>query len=282
MRARTCAALCIVLAAVSVSDAHASEKCRYSGTTDYDGHAAITTDVSATGGITRVDAALTFEAHEMLWFQIRYLAQEISVWRDGKLQSVAVNNRYLSGDHIVRQQWDRFDRTPDGLLAHRVQAKTLADFSRLHPGFVKHWDPAAFGQPWLGDYQAARPERRTDLDLATTTPRADAVRTPLALAFYWVRVLSRSVQDVPVFLPGFKEDRLVAVKMIPAEWQDGTKWQIPLANSWFSRWPPSSATAWTTSDGKLAQLALDLHGSRGSAAGLFRLDGCSGRATDPD
>jgi hypothetical protein len=89
------------------------------------------------------------------------------------------------------------------LQAERVQAKTLSDFQRQHPGFVQHWDPATFGQPWLHDYPSAPPERRIDLDLHDT-PSLSALRSPLALAFYWVRWLPQTRQDVPVFLPGFK------------------------------------------------------------------------------
>ena len=114
-------------------DASAREVCRYAGLTDYAGHVAVTTDVAATDGITRVDVAATFESTTMLWFHIHYLLEEVSTWRAGELESVAVNSRYLIGDHIVRQQWDEFQRGTDGLQARRVQAKTLADFRRKHP-----------------------------------------------------------------------------------------------------------------------------------------------------
>ena len=97
-----------------------------------------------------------------------------------------MNSRYLIGNHIVRQQWDYFQRGADGLQAYRVQAKTLADFRRRHPGFIQHWDPATFGQPWLDDYPAVSPERRIDLDLKGA-PLPSALRPPLAMAFYWVR-----------------------------------------------------------------------------------------------
>ena len=83
----------------------------------------------------------------MFWFGVHYLVEEVSNWHDGQLESVAVNSRYLIGDHIVRQQWDNFQRGTDGLQAYRVQAKILADFRRRHPGFIQHWDPMTFGQP---------------------------------------------------------------------------------------------------------------------------------------
>jgi hypothetical protein len=139
--------------------ASAAEVCHYTGSTDYDGHVAVTTNVSESDGVTRVDVVGMFEATTMFWLHVHYLLQEVSTWRDGELQSIAVNNRYLIGDHVVRQSWDDFHRDSDGLRAYRVQGKTLADFRRQHPKFAQHWDPAAFGRPWVRDYQAALPER---------------------------------------------------------------------------------------------------------------------------
>jgi hypothetical protein len=101
------------------------------------------------------------------------------------------------------------------MRGERVQAKTLEDLHRRHPGFVQHWDPTSFGQPWLRDFPSAPPERRIDLDLHAS-PLPPALRSPLALAFYWVRWLPRAGQDVPVFLPGFKGERLVEVPVLPA------------------------------------------------------------------
>jgi hypothetical protein len=154
------------------------------GTTDPAGHIAATTDVTATDGVTKVDVVASFESTTMFWLHIEYLIEELSVWRAGELESVAVNSRYLLAKHVVRQQWDVFQRDRDGLQAFRVLAKTLADFRRKHPGFVQYWDPATFGQPWLPDYPSASPERRTDLDLKGFTAPS-GLRSPLAMAFYW-------------------------------------------------------------------------------------------------
>jgi hypothetical protein len=104
----------------------------------------------------------------MLWLRIHYLVEEISTWRAGEMERLAVNTRYLVGEHIVRQQWDTFQRSRGGgLLAHRVQAKTLADFRRRHPGFVRHWDPATFGSPWL---QTISPRHRSVVPISTLKP----------------------------------------------------------------------------------------------------------------
>jgi hypothetical protein len=261
-------------------DASAGEICRFAGTTDYAGHVAVTTDVAATEDVTRVDVTVTFEATTMLWSRIHYLIEEVSTWRAGELESVAMNSRYLIGDHIVRQQWDDFQRGKDGLQARRVQAKSLADFRLRHPGFVQHWDPTTFGQPWLHEYQSASPERRADLDLKGS-PLPPGLRSPLAMAFYWVRWLPRGGQDVPVFLPGFKGERLVDLPIAASSSSDGTLWRAPLRYSALSERPASTATARTSIDGHLLQLAFELHGSRGSANGLINQEGCEGAPVVP-
>jgi hypothetical protein len=174
--------------------------------------------------VTKVDVAATFST-TMFWLHMEYLVEELSIWRAGELESVAVNSRYLVGERVIRQQWDEFQRGTDGLQAYRVQAKTLADFRREHPGFVQQWDPATFGQPWLRDYKAASPKRRPDLDLS---PFPSGLRSPLAMAFYWVRWLLHRSLDVPVFLPGLKHDRLVNLSITATTSLGGTVWRAPL------------------------------------------------------
>jgi hypothetical protein len=268
--------LALLLAArLSPVDASAAEVCRFAGDTDFAGHVAVTADASAREDVTTVDVAMTFESTTMFWFHIHYLVEEISTWRAGELQRVAVNTRYLVGDHIVRQQWDDFQRQTDGLTAYRVQAKGLEDFRRRHPGFVQHWDPATFGQPWLQDFHAASPERRADLDLKGS-PLSAGLRSPLAMAFYWVRWLPQGGQDVPVFLPGFKADRLVDLPITAAVSPRGMLWRASLHHPALSRTPASTATAWTSADGHLLQLAFELHDGRGSAHGLISQEGCEG------
>lgn len=236
---------------------------------------AVTTNVEAADGVTRVDVTMAFDATWMLWLRIHCLVEEISTWRAGEMERLAVNTRYLLGKHIVRQQWDAFQRSRGGLLAHRVQAKTLADFRRRHPGFVQHWDPATFGSPWLQDYQSASPERRADLDLKAL-PIPSGLRSPLAMAFYWIRWLPHGGQDAPIFLPGFKADQLVDVPIAAASSAGGLLWRAPLHYSALSKTPASTATAWTSSDRHLLQLAFEVHEPRGSAYGLIHQEGCEG------
>jgi hypothetical protein len=264
-----------VVAAQFCGTASAAEVCQFAGSTDYGGHVTVTTVVTATGDTTVVDVAATFDSTTMLLFGVHYLLEEVSIWRGGLLENVAVNSRYLLGHRIVRQQWDEFRRTADGMQAERVQAKTLTDFRRRHPGFVQHWDPATFGQPWLGDYPSAPPERRIDLDLHAS-PFPPTLRTPLAMAFYWVRWLPQAGQDVPVFLPGFKAERVVEVPVAPAPAATGTVWHADLHYPSLSKHQPSTASARVSLDGHLLRIAFELHTVYGSGRGEIDQQGCDG------
>jgi hypothetical protein len=270
----------LLAAQLCMAGASAHEICRYAGTTDYDGQVAVTTDVTEADGTTRVDVAVTFEATSMLFFRLRYLVEEISLWRGGELRELAANTRSFLGGRVTRQVWDDFRRQPGGLLAWRVQAKSSEDFRRLHPGFAAHWDPQSFGQPWQQDFAAAPPERRPDLDLrAASLPVG--LRSPLALAFYWVRWLPRRGADVPVFLPGFKHDLLVDLPVTTTHQEDGTLLRAELHHSALSSSPPSTATAWISGKGLLQRLAFDLHAQAGSGSGLIMARGCEGTPPQP-
>ncbi len=120
---------CMSAARLCTIDASASEVCRFAGATDGAGHVAITTDVTATNGVTRIEVEMTFETTGMFWLPIHYLVDEISTWRTGEMEGVAVNTRYLVGDHIVRQQWDTFQRSPDGLRLTACRQRRLPIFA---------------------------------------------------------------------------------------------------------------------------------------------------------
>ena len=258
---------------VVAGGASAHEVCRFVGTTDHSGRIAVVTDVATAGFTTTVDVRVEFEAAPMLWPAILYRAEELSTWRAGELERVAVNNRYFAGGHVVRQQWDEFERGADRMEARRVQAKSLAELAYTHPSFVRHWDVAAFGVPWLTDYWASSPERRPDLD---GSPLSPGLRTPLAMAFYWVRSLPNGGQEVPVFLPGFKARQVVRLPITSAAWAGGLVWETPLRYPALKERPVSTATAWTSTDGHLLQLAFELHSWSGSARGLIHQGSCDG------
>ncbi|MFL5336486.1 MAG: hypothetical protein ACJ8H8_25760 [Geminicoccaceae bacterium] len=278
-------AAAILLAGLSlVPAAAAAEVCRYTGTISRSGtpagQIAARSETTADGGLVTIEVTLALRVKTWL-YEIEYLAQEITTWRADELQRVAVNTRMIVDGHIRRQQWDLFVRGPAGLEARRVQARRLPDFERRHPGFVSHWDPAAFGQPWLQDYTAAPPERRPDLDL----PREGAspsLRTPLALAFYWSRWLPPGGRVVPVFLPGFKHHARVDLGFGPATPGDGwLLWQVLVRHPDLGGAIPSTAKAWVSPDGYLQRLAFDVHASQGSAQAVFQTQGCQGVAITP-
>jgi hypothetical protein len=267
---------------LSTITAHADELCHFAGTTDYAGHLAVTTDVAtnAKDGTTKIDVTGRFLGTPMPFVHITYLMQEISTWRSDQLQSVAVNSRYLVDGHIIRQEWDLFERGADGLAAYRLQGKTVDDFTRKYPTFVRHWDPADFGQPWVQDYGLANAERRRDLDLPSSSLQPD-VRSPLAMAFYWSRRIPNNGQDAMVFLPGFKKDKRVDMTIATAQPpHDGQQsWQTSIRYPALSATLPSIAEAWVSLDGHLLQLAGTVQGSNYSAYGVIRQERCNGTAT---
>jgi hypothetical protein len=75
---------------LGTGDRSDAEACRFAGTTDPSGKVAITANVTETNGTTQVDVAATFETTTMLWFHIHYLAEEVSIWRSGELETVGV------------------------------------------------------------------------------------------------------------------------------------------------------------------------------------------------
>jgi hypothetical protein len=269
MRRLAYALLCLGV----LARARAAEICHYAGSTDYAGRLALTTTATLRSGTTSVDVAADFEATSMVFLHLHYLVEEISQWRGGAMQQVAMNTRYAVNGHVVRQHWDKFDRAGQAFLAERVQGKTLTDFTRKHPEFAAHWGRDDFGRPWLGDYDKAAAERRTDLDL---TQAPAGVRAPLAFAFYWVRFLPPDVADIPVFLPGFKADKLADVPILGTKDAKGTLWRAKLHYDWFSDSPASTAAARVSADRRLQVFAFDVHGARGSARGTIHQEGCSG------
>lgn len=257
----------------------AAEVCRFEGTASHSGRVAVRTEVSVRAGVLTVD--VTLAAHAVAWAaDVQYLTQEISTWRGGEMQSVAVNARTVVDGRITRQQWDVFVRGPGGLEARRVQARTLAEFQRRHPRFVEHWTMARFGEGWLQDYAAAASERRPDLDLPAQA-MVPGLRSPLALAFYWSRWLPGGGGEVPVFLPGFKHNAQARVAIGPGMPGDGwRRWQAPL------RYPgldgaASSMVAWASPDGYLLQLGFEVHAPQGAARGLVGAQGCQGVQVAP-
>ena len=253
-----------------------AESCRFSGSTSQNGQVSVRADTARTDGLTTVAVTLEFTIHALMT-DYRYLGEEITTWSSGggrgpDLQSIAVNQRNLANGDIKRQQWDVFTRHGAQLDAFRVQAKSLTEFRQRHPGFVAHWSPASFGQPWLGDYRGANPERRPDLDV----PAAGA-RTPLALAFYWSRFLPQAGGRVTLVLPSFKQNKTADLLFAPATAGDGwSRWSTQIHHPRLETSPASLAAAWVSPDHYLLQLGFDIHTSWASGQVTLRGEGCEG------
>jgi hypothetical protein len=254
----------------------AAETCRYVGTTDYAGHLSVVTTAAADGDTTRLDVTVRFEATTALWLHLSYLIEEITRWRNEALVRMDVNTRYILAGHVVRQQWDEFRPAANGLEAYRIQGKRNAQFLQRYPHFARHWNVAAFGQPWLDDYASAAPDRRPDLDLSA---QSGGVQSPFALAFYWVRFLNAGAQPLRVFLPGFKADKLADIAMAPVATGDGRLWRADLHHPYLGATPPSSAAAHISPDRHLLRLSFEAHFLSGwSAGGVLHQAGCAGTA----
>ena len=272
--------IALILTATA-ANAIAEETCLFSGKTDYGGRLNVVEGSSTAGEETKIDVRLQLNATPLPFVHTHYVMEEISSWSQNGIEQVAVNDRYSFDGHIVRQQWDVYNRSADGLLAFRVQGKRSAQFRRQHPDFMQFWDPEMFGKPWLAQYPYSTQARRPDLDLHYDPTR---VRTPLALAFYWLRWLPRQGSTVPLFLPGFKEQKLVNLAIGPTS-DRGTGgasgWRAPIEYPDLSPTRPSTALAWTSVDRHVLQLVFDLHGVEHSARGFLKADGCSSAAAIP-
>ncbi len=271
-------AICLVAGLLAAFHAGAGEVCRFSGTTDYSGRLAVTTKADTDrSGVTTVDVLGAFTGTPSLFVHVRYLMEEISTFKSGQLQTVAVNTRYLVDGRIVRQLWDVFERGKDGLEGYRIEGSP-ADMRRQHPGFVGHWDPATFGQAWLEDFWAAHPDRRRDLDLPADAVRPN-LRSPLALAFYWSRWVPRGGETVSVFMPGYKRDKSVTLTITAGPPGDGwQRWQTTVRYPGLSLAHPSTAAAWVSPDDHLLQLAGTVETRSRTGSGIIRQEGCTGNA----
>ena len=254
-----------LLAALLLAGPAQGEVCRFQGAASYAGRIAVQVATTEAAGLLTVDVTARLDAAPWRLWDVQFLAQEISTWRGSVLQSVAVNGRYSANGTPRRQQWDVFTLGPAGLLATRAQAKTLGDFRKRYPSFVRVWDPARFAEPWLAAFPATQSERRPDLDLLPVPP---GVRTPFALAFHWVRTLPPG--PVPVFLPGWKRDALV----------EETLTSVPAGLRMALRHPaigagPAWAEVTLTPDRHIARLTFDVHAPAGEGAGWIAAAGCT-------
>ncbi len=262
--------------------AQAAETCRYVGTASYSGAIEVVSTASTANGETTVDVAARVSARSFGLIAWQYLYQEIGIWRGGELVTAAVNHRYSAAGRIRRQQWDVFRQAPEGMIAWRAQAKTLADFQARYPVFAQVWDSATFGIPWLRDYPFATAERRADLDLPRTA-MPPGLGIPLAMAFHWVRWAGPDGVAAAVFLPGFKRDsRLnIPVTFLGTDAAGLTHLRAAARHPQMSPDEASTGDAWVGPDHRLMRLTFEARGANGNAQGEVRLNACRGNASGP-
>ncbi|HSU05628.1 MAG TPA: hypothetical protein VLI93_08650 [Acetobacteraceae bacterium] len=285
MTRRTSASLaCLAAVYLYAASPAAAEVCRFTGTTNDGGQLAVTNMISANpaDGTTMVDVIGRFRDTPIPFVHLNYMMEEISTWKAGQLRLLAVNTRYLVDGRIIRQLWDIFQPGPRGLEAYRIQAKTPDTLQREHPAFIRHFDPASFGQPWIDDFRSARPDRRADLDLPAAAMRPN-LRPPLAMAFYWTRHMPPGGQSVTVFLPGFKRDKTasltVAASGLPGDgWQ---RWDTSVRHPALDMAHASTASAWVSTDGRLLQLAGTFTTRHRTGSGIIREQVCNESAASP-
>jgi len=271
---------CLVLACqLAITPAAAAEVCRYAGSGDYHAQIGITTIAQKREQATRVRVLWDLAARVLLVFHIHYLVEEISDWRAGVLQTVALNVRFFVNGRIIRQQWDVFDRTASGFAAWRLQAKTATEFAARAGGFAPHWVPSSFGAPWLDAFRAAPAERRPDLDLPSDEAPADLV-SPLAEAFYNVRSAPARAQLVALFLPGNKKQHRADIAVAAPDLGPAGAhvWRVRLDSARLGIVPGSAASLTVSADGALQTISFAVATARHAARGGIHAEGCAGSA----
>lgn len=258
--------LALLVSLLALTAPARAEVCTYEGDASYGGHVLVRTEASTAGGVLSLRVTGRLTASPWRLWNVEYFGDEITTWRDGVLRGIAANSRYLVNGGVKRQQWDVWKPEAGGLEASRAQAKREREFHTRYPSFAVHWPIAAFGRDWLPGFAAAPPERRPDLDLPHPNP---ALRTPLALAFYWIRFLPPGTSSVPVFLPGFKRDALVTEPLR----YEGAAWHMPLHHPALG--DQSSATA-VIEGTMLRWLSIEAHETLGNGVAAVTLMGCSG------
>lgn len=192
-----------ILVAITRPAPAVAATCTYTGTSSYNGRLTATVTDTETSAALQIDVRIRLDATPWHLWPVQFLAQELSTYRNGTLQSVAINGRWSSGGTLRRQYWDVFTPSYTGLIAQRIQVKRESDLERRHPSFAPYWNPATFAQPWLPTFNIAAPDRRPDLDLPTAQI-PPGLKPPLALALYWSR--QPLAPTIPIFLPGWKHD----------------------------------------------------------------------------
>ena len=257
----------------------AAETCTYTGGGDYDARIGLTTIAERQGATLRLRALWRLNASPLPFYRFEYLVEEISEWQGDRLLRLGLNLRHFVNGRIRRQQWDVFARTPDGFDAWRLQGKRAEEVARKAPGFARHWDVAAFGQPWLATYPTGAAEPRSDLALKASEAPSGLV-PPFAAGFYLPRFAPAAPQRIALFIPGNKQQNRADLD-VPAPGPapaGGHVWRIALESEKLGLDRGSHAFATIAPGARLAAIRFRLLGFGMTAAGEIALQGCDGEA----
>ena len=102
--------------------------------------------------------------------------------------------------------------------------------------------------------------------------------TPLLLAFWWVRWAGEKDRTVPVFLPGFKRNARMDVRVVSLGVEAGGLLHLrsTVRHPQLSATAISAGEAWIAPDHHLARITFEARVDHGSARGELRLDRCEG------
>lgn len=261
------------LVLIAIPSFSQAETCLYRGTSDYSGKIEIKTVTWQERDLRHIRVLLSFQGRALLW-KVHYLMDETSAWRGDSLQAVATNARTVINGDIKRQNWDVWHKEASGLEGYRIQGKESVHLAP-HGDFAKHWPVAAFGGPWLQDYAASQPSRRTDLDLGRELITPD-LRSGLAAGLYWSRFLPATGIRAPIFIAGEKKQKIVILEApAPIKQNNGSMlWQMPLRLGTLQTPEGRPAQMLVSAAGHLEKINLKIQHELGSAEAEIKRVSC--------
>lgn len=172
------------------------ETCKYLGKIDLGGSINIQTVFTRDKTNPKNFSARTLIilSASVLFWRIEYFIDEEDIFDSNpeRLRRVDVNSRYILNGNLKRQTWDRSDFN-DGPApgagyteAYRVEGTNPTDFAKRYGAFSEFFPVSAFANNWQPAYEAAKPDRRTDMDLR---PVLESIMSPITMDFIKARFL---------------------------------------------------------------------------------------------
>lgn len=172
------------------------EVCKYQGKIDLGGTIHVQTTFSRDRQNPKNFTArsqVSLSASVLFW-RVEYFIDEEDSYESNpeRLRRVDFNSRYILNGNLKRQTWDRsrfFDGPAPGLgytEAYRIEGTHPDDFAKRYGAFSEFFPVTALGENWQAGFDAAKPDRRPDLDF---WPVQESTTTPITLDFIKSRFL---------------------------------------------------------------------------------------------